>query len=130
LHHATHAPIRRLLLCILVCFDHLPANNQNQTHQQLLDEGADLHLVAPKRANGGSPLAEAVAGKHEALVELLLRYGADPFTENRAGKAPLDLALELKAVNILRSFERHALFAGYVNMKVSGPGGCAPGFML
>lgn len=53
---------------------------------QLLDEGADVHTVAPKRANGGSPLAEAVAGKHEALVELLLRYGADPFTENAAGK--------------------------------------------
>ena len=52
---------------------------------QLLDEGADIHAIAPKRANGGSPLAEAVAGKHEALVELLLRYGADPFTENSAG---------------------------------------------
>jgi ankyrin repeat protein len=97
----------------------LQTTNKQQSSWQLLDEGADLHLVAPKRANGGSPLAEAVAGKHEALVELLLRYGADPFTENRAGKAPLDLALELKAVNILRSFERHALFAGYVNMKAS-----------
>lgn len=52
---------------------------------QLLEEGADLHAIAPKRATGGSPLAEAVAGKHEALVELLLRYGADPFTENSAG---------------------------------------------
>lgn len=80
-----------------------------------------MHLIALKRAGGGSPLAEAVAGKHEGLVELLLRYGADPFTENKAGKAPLDLALELKAANILRSFERHALFAGYVNMKVRLP---------
>ena len=36
-----------------------------------------------------------------------------------AGKTPLDLALELRAQNIIRSFERYALFAGYVNMKVS-----------
>eukprot|EP00878_Enallax_costatus_P001629 GHUV01001781.1.p1 GENE.GHUV01001781.1~~GHUV01001781.1.p1 ORF type:complete len:629 (+),score=241.08 GHUV01001781.1:810-2696(+) len=92
--------------------------NYLQTVQILLDEGADIHAIAPKRANGGSPLAEAVVGKHEALVELLLRYGADPFTENSAGKTPLDLALELRAQNIIRSFERYALFAGYVNMKV------------
>lgn len=97
---------------------HACQRNYLQVAQMLLDEGADVHLIAPKRAGGGSPLAEAVAGKHEGLVELLLRYGADPFTENKAGKAPLDLALELKAANILRSFERHALFAGYVNMKV------------
>ncbi|KAF6264413.1 hypothetical protein COO60DRAFT_1624220 [Scenedesmus sp. NREL 46B-D3] len=97
---------------------HACQRNYLQVAQILLDEGADVHLVAPKRAGGGSPLAEAVAGRHEALVELLLQYGADPFTESRGGKAPLDLALELKAVNILRSFERHALFAGYVNMKV------------
>lgn len=96
----------------------LPYNPACLVAPQLLDEGADIHQVAPKRKAGGSPLAEAVAGKHEALVELLLRYGADPFAENKFGKTPLDQALELRAVNIIRSFERFALFAGYVNMKV------------
>lgn len=56
------------------------------------------------------------------MVELLLRYGADPFTENPAGKTPLDLALEARAVNILRACERQALFAGYVSTRVSAPG--------
>lgn len=85
---------------------------------QLLDEGADIHAISPKRNNGGSALAEAIAGKHEALVELLLRYGGDPFTENPAGKTPLDLALEGRAVSILRACERHALFAGHVSTRV------------
>lgn len=40
---------------------------------QLLDEGADIHAIAPKRPSGGSALAEAIAGRHEALVEMLLR---------------------------------------------------------
>jgi ankyrin repeat protein len=86
---------------------------------QLLDEGADIHVIAPKRQYGGSALAEAITGKHEALVELLLRYGADPFTENPAGKTPLDLALEARAVNIVRACERQSLFAGYVSTRVS-----------
>lgn len=86
--------------------------------QLLLEQGADVHAIAPKRTCGGSALAEAVAGRHEAMVELLLRAGADPFTENAAGKAPLDLALEARCAGVLRSFERFALFAGVVNMKV------------
>jgi len=86
---------------------------------QLLDEGADIHAIAPKRSSGGSALAEAISGKHEALVELLLRHGADPFTENPAGKTPLDLALEARAVNIVRACERQALFAGHVSTRVS-----------
>eukprot|EP00879_Flechtneria_rotunda_P027635 GHRR01029611.1.p1 GENE.GHRR01029611.1~~GHRR01029611.1.p1 ORF type:complete len:164 (+),score=50.84 GHRR01029611.1:700-1191(+) len=92
--------------------------NYLQVAQILLEQGADVHTVAPKRPNGGSPLAEAVAGKHEAMVDLLLRHGADPFTENPAGKNPFDLALELRATNIIRSFEKLTLFSGYVNVKV------------
>jgi len=44
-----------------------------------------VHKIAPKRPSGGSALAEAIAQKHEAMVDLLLRYGADPFTENPSG---------------------------------------------
>lgn len=77
-----------------------------------------MHAIAPGRPQGGSALAEAVAGRHEALVDLLLRYGADAFSENSAGRTPMDLALEARAVSILRACERHALFAGYVNTRV------------
>jgi ankyrin repeat protein len=34
------------------------------------------------RPEGGSALHEAVAHKAEAVVELLLRHGANPFVEN------------------------------------------------
>eukprot|EP00775_Hariotina_reticulata_P012085 gene12085-12225_t len=81
-------------------------------------EGRTALQIAPKRPSGGSALAEAVAHKQEAMVELLLAYGADPFTENPSGKTPLDIALELRCVTIVRSLERFALFTGYVNMKV------------
>lgn len=102
-----------------------PSNLTPTYPHQLLEEGADIHAIAPKRQAGGSALAEAIAGKHEALVELLLRYGADPFTENPAGKTPLDLALDARAVNIVRACERQALFAGYVSTRVRGLQGWA-----
>jgi hypothetical protein len=35
-----------------------------------------------------------------------------------AGKTPLDIALEMRCVAIVRNLERSALFTGYVNMKV------------
>ncbi len=61
------------------------------------------------------------AGKHEALVELLLRYGADPFSENPSGRTPMDLALDARCVALLRMLERHALFSGNVSMKARTP---------
>ena len=48
---------------------------------QLLQFGANVHHVNQK-PDGGSALHEAVAHKHEAVVELLLRSGANPFVEN------------------------------------------------
>jgi ankyrin repeat protein len=35
-----------------------------------------------RKPDGGSALHEAVAHKHEAVVELLLRHRANPFVEN------------------------------------------------
>lgn len=48
---------------------------------QLLRFGANIHHVNLK-PDGGSALHEAVAHKHEAVVELLLSHGANPFVEN------------------------------------------------
>lgn len=48
---------------------------------QLLQYGANIHHVNSK-ADGGSALHEAVAHKHEAVVELLLAHGGNPFVEN------------------------------------------------
>lgn len=48
---------------------------------QLLRFGANIHHVNSK-PDGGAALHEAVAHKHEAVVELLLANGANPFVEN------------------------------------------------
>lgn len=47
----------------------------------LLDYGANLHHVNSKH-DGGSAVHEAVAHKHEAVVEVLLAAGGNPFVEN------------------------------------------------
>lgn len=50
----------------------------------LLDQGANIHYQN-RRAEGGSALHEAVARRHDRIVDLLLRRGASPFTENAKG---------------------------------------------
>ena len=55
---------------------------------QLLQFGANLHHVNQK-PDGGSALHEAVAHRHEAVVEALLAHGANPFIENaKASRVP------------------------------------------
>jgi ankyrin repeat protein len=61
---------------------------------QLLQVGANVHH-ANLKPDGGSALHEAVAHKHEAVVELLLRNGASPFVENcKVGRALQQLRME------------------------------------
>ena len=51
---------------------------------QLLQQGANIHHQN-RRADGGSALHEAVAHSHEAVVDLLMRHGANPLVENMRG---------------------------------------------
>jgi ankyrin repeat protein len=76
------------------------------------------------RANGGTPLHEAVHQKHEAMVELLLQHSANPFAENFHSRTAMDLAVASGNVAIIRMLERKAIFAG---APVAGPAGPAGG---
>ncbi|KAI3426006.1 hypothetical protein D9Q98_007974 [Chlorella vulgaris] len=90
--------------------------------QLLLQVGANVHH-ANLKPDGGSALHEAVAHKHEAVVELLLRNGASPFVENCKGLTAMDIACSTKNVPLLRRLEQCAPFAGWLLVKVPVFGG-------
>jgi hypothetical protein len=89
---------------------------------QLLQYGANIHHVNSK-ADGGSALHEAVAHKHEAVVELLLAHGGNPFVENIKGFTSMDIACSTRNVPLLRRLEQCAPYVGWLLMKVPQFGG-------
>ena len=55
----------------------------------LLEEGADANA---QQEGGMSPLHEAVHNDNVELVDLLLRFGANPHLSNDEGDSPLQLS--------------------------------------
>ncbi len=55
----------------------------------LLDAGAQLEIADTK---GETPLRRAVNCSQSGMVNLLLARGADPLTQDRHGRTPLDVA--------------------------------------
>ncbi|KAL4436738.1 hypothetical protein ABPG75_003877 [Micractinium tetrahymenae] len=88
----------------------------------LLRFGASIHAVNLK-PDGGSALHEAVAHKHEAVVELLLSHGANPFVENSKGFTAVDIACSTRNVPLLRRLEQCAPYVGWLLVKVPQFGG-------
>jgi ankyrin repeat protein len=70
---------------------HLAAASGNvETVRMLLDEGAELDL--PDTVEGFSALHVATMHGHADVVDLLVRYGADPEARTRRQQTPLHLA--------------------------------------
>ena len=67
------------------------AKRQVDTIQQLLRQGANLHL---QDKNGATPLHRAVRTRCAAAVRLLLQAGADPTMRNHPGSTPFHLAVQ------------------------------------
>lgn len=88
----------------------------------LLDQGANIHHQN-RRAEGGSALHEAVARRHDRIVDLLLRCGGSPFTENAKGFTAMDIACANRNAALVRLLERAAPFHGWLMMKVPRFGG-------
>jgi len=68
-----------------------------------LDEGADVNVV---NEYGHTPLYLATWGGNQALVELLLSYGANPWTEANGGLTLDGLCRSRGDVHILEAIER------------------------
>ncbi len=94
-------------------FPQLNITRINDAHLvlQLLELGADVS-VQTSRPNSGTPLHDAVYQRHEAMVELLLQYGANPFVENFHSRTAMDLAVSSGNVAVIRALESKAIFHG------------------
>ncbi|GBF96028.1 hypothetical protein Rsub_08843 [Raphidocelis subcapitata] len=100
----------------MTCLGIAAARGLTEIMAALLAEGADPHVLSPR--GRGTALHEAVAARHEAAVELLLSFKADPFLESAAGHTAMDLAVLSGNARLIRRLERCALFTGLVNSKV------------
>ena len=80
----------------------------------LLERGVDVSYQAP---SCGSALHVAAARKHDEMVEMLLKYGADPFVANLKGSTAIELAVLAGSEPIVSKFHSRSLFSGEVEMQ-------------
>lgn len=104
------------------------ARNFHSCARKLLECGADVHYINTKELKSGTALHEATSHRHEAMAELLLTYGANPFMCNGLGRTCMDQAVMEESGNLLRRFEQMAKWKGTVAVKVNKLGGITTGF--
>jgi len=71
----------------------------------LLDHGVNIH--AQTRASSEVPLHMAAGYGYLPIVDLLLKYGANPLARKYSGRTPLDIALiknDLEMVRLLSKY--------------------------
>uniref|UniRef100_A0A7S0RGQ1 RING-type domain-containing protein n=1 Tax=Chlamydomonas leiostraca TaxID=1034604 RepID=A0A7S0RGQ1_9CHLO len=79
-----------------------------------------VHMVNTTcEGRGGSALHEAARNRYEAMADLLLAHGANPFVANSVGRTALDEAVLAAAPAIVRAFQHKALWAGQVAVKTN-----------
>ncbi|KAJ9532557.1 hypothetical protein QJQ45_010637 [Haematococcus lacustris] len=101
------------------------AKNHQRCVQLLLQHGACvLCMTRLAEAKGGTALHEAARNgdTHASVCELLLRYGANPFLTNTAGRTPLDEAMLAGSFTIMDRMRWKAMWLGMVAIKVGGGG--------
>jgi uncharacterized protein len=68
----------------------------------LLEAGSEINAPQPK--TGATPLNEAVLAGQETVVELLIANQADPTIRDNAGFSPIENAVRLDHVSLVRTF--------------------------
>ena len=80
--------------------------NLEQQAQGFEEVNTSFH-ISHATSQGGSALHWAVAKNNEAAARVLVRYGANPYSKNRIGRTPWDLAVAARLINLLRIFEEN-----------------------
>eukprot|EP00798_Chlamydomonas_sp_ICE-L_P010320 gene10320-8251_t len=104
------------------------AKNSQGIAKLLLANSADVHHINPSKSSEGTALHEATKRGHEAMVEVLLQAGADPFVCNSQKRAAIDLAVSEGQANILQRFTPHALGSGSISIKCTTLGGMSQSY--
>ncbi|KAL6760615.1 ankyrin repeat-containing domain protein [Haematococcus lacustris] len=101
------------------------AKNHLRCVELLLQHGASVDLMKCK-ADGkdGTALHEAARNgdTHAAVCDLLLRYGANPFKANPAGRTPLDEAMLAGSFAMMDKMWQKAMWLGTVALKDTSDG--------
>lgn len=96
-----HEAIVKLLLeqkCDVNARDMVNCLSTSNNSSRLTNHFTDFFLKKLKQ----TPLHWAVDEDHPNLVKLLLKYGADPHAESKAGETPLTIALQLRFNDLWR----------------------------
>lgn len=85
---------------------HLIATKQNiEIAKALLERGADISI---RDRHGNNPMWTAVfncKGKYYDMVELFWKFQPDVMTKNRAGKSPLDFAIQVRNERLIKMMQ-------------------------
>ena len=85
--------------------------------EKILEKGADVN--APNE-EGMTPLHFAVMYQETKIVEMLMKYDADPMKTDRAGRRPYDMAMDLGLVHVQKLFKDKAANKRKKNGPVNG----------
>ena len=80
--------------------------NSEKTIKLLLLSGADVN--APEKVTGDTPLHRAVGARKIPVMEMLLKFNADINAENKSKQTPLDIAVELNNLIIMKDLIKAA----------------------
>lgn len=87
-----------------------------QVVELLLQRGASVNL---QNRVHGSPLHCALTCNQRHILDILLRYNANPLVENEKGMTPMDIAQSTSNVALLRRFETNNMpWIGWLHMKI------------
>ena len=83
------------------------SRNDTEVMDLLLASGGGVSVLA-RDDKGGTPLHEAASSNGAQAIAWLLERGADPFSQNNAGKTPGNIARALDCLEAVAALDAHA----------------------
>ncbi|HET9909607.1 MAG TPA: ankyrin repeat domain-containing protein [Anaerolineales bacterium] len=91
-----------------------------ETAEYLIKAGAPINF-ASRNGLKAAPIQSATAARHEKIVQMLLRLGADPNVREGNGYTPLHAAAQNKDIDMI-----HTLIYGGADLTLAGKDGKTP----